>query len=85
MQDHDYIGSKEQFNKLRKGKPAPTLTITGVWLRRIGDNVEVLIERFDKDGQLKWFKAITEHYEGAFSHIAEPAGAHHWPVDDVTG
>ena len=40
--------------------------ITAVWLRRIGENVEVLIER---DHQ--WWLVIRERHDGSFSHIAE--------------
>ena len=54
------------------------LSITAVWLRRIGDNVEVLAE-FDGE----WRKVITEHHEGNFSHIVESAGMRRAPKDDT--
>jgi hypothetical protein len=52
------------------------LTITAVWLRRRGDDVEALLEI---DGE--WRLAIREHFDGAFSHIAEDTGADKWPID----
>lgn len=50
--------------------------ISAIWLRRVGDRVEVLAE---VNGQ--WRVAISEHAEGAFSHIAEIGGMAAWPVD----
>jgi hypothetical protein len=50
--------------------------ITGAWVRRIGDNVEMLIER---NGN--WYLIATEHVDGAFSHIVEPNGIRKSPED----
>jgi hypothetical protein len=60
-----------------------TIAITGVWLRRRGGEngpatAEVLVEI---DGV--WRKAIVEDLDSNFSHIAEGAGAHSWPEDDL--
>ena len=52
---------------------------TAVWLRRRGDYIEVLVE-FAGDFRL----AITEHYDGPFSHIAEAAGYKNWKKDPIT-
>jgi len=54
--------------------PAPrmglnSISVEGIWLRRIGDWVEVLVE-IDR----KWKTIIREHYDGPFSHICEPNG-----------
>lgn len=40
-----------------------------IWLRRHGDEVEVLIEH-----EGKWHLLIKEFAEAPFSHIIEPAG-----------
>jgi len=45
------------------------LPVSGIWLRRIGDEVQVL---FEHEGT--WYMGITEHVEGSFSHIMEPLG-----------
>ena len=50
-----------------------------IWLRRIGDKVQVLVEIDNR-----WYMAIEEHVDGSFSHIAEPGGAIDWPLDPVT-
>jgi hypothetical protein len=54
------------------------IIISAVWLRRSGDNAEVLVER---DG--KWYKAITELADNNYSHIAEGNGAYQWTPDDL--
>jgi len=46
-----------------------TSPVTAIWLRRIGDDVQVMFER---DG--RWHLAITEHADGSFSHIIESEG-----------
>ncbi len=43
--------------------------VSGIWLRRIGDEVHVL---FEHDGH--WYMGINEFVEGNFSHIMEPLG-----------
>lgn len=55
------------------------ITVTAVWLRRIGDRVQVLVE-----GERGWVLAIEEHADAPFSHIAEGNGAYRWPLDPVT-
>ena len=55
------------------------ITISAVWLRRIGSTVQVLVE-----GERGWVLAIEEHAEANFSHIAEGNGAYRWPLDPVT-
>lgn len=42
---------------------------TGIWLRRIGNEVQVLAEL---DGE--WRLVVTEPLDGHFSHIVEEAG-----------
>lgn len=59
--------------------PNKSFTATGVWLRRMADTVQLLVER---DG--RWYLAIEESIEGNFSHIAEGNGADRWPLDPVT-
>jgi hypothetical protein len=51
------------------------IPITGVWLRRIGDEAQVLVEI---DG--KWRMCVTEPLDGNFSHIVEPSGIIKSPV-----
>jgi len=54
--------------------------ITAVWLRRIGDQAQVLVEI---RGQ--WRLAIEEYFDAPFSHIAEYRDdGIRWPVDPVT-
>lgn len=48
---------------------ARPFSVSGIWLRRIGDEVQVL---FEHDGH--WYMGIQEHVEGNFSHIMEPLG-----------
>ena len=49
--------------------PEKPVSITGVWLRRKGDQVVVAIEVHGY-----WVELVSEHYEGNFSHIVEPSG-----------
>lgn len=46
---------------------------TAVWLRKIGDYVEVLVEI-----EGTWRMAIRELADSNFSHIAEGAGMRNW-------
>lgn len=50
--------------------------ITGIWLRRSGDELHVLVEV-----NKQWHKAIVEHFDGNISHIVEPAGILSAPVE----
>ena len=52
--------------------------VKGIWLRRIGDEVQVLAE-----GEDGWRLVITERIDGYFSHIAEPSGIASAPLDPV--
>lgn len=59
------------------------IVCTGIWLRSIGAEVEVLVEI---NGE--WKVAIKTSSDplaqGVISHIAEPAGQDRWPKDEVT-
>ncbi len=46
-----------------------TISVSGVWLRRVGDNAVVAVEI---DG--RWRDVIIERSEGNFSHIVEVSG-----------
>jgi hypothetical protein len=59
-------------------KREPPIGITGVWLRRRGDDAEVLVE---VDGV--WRLVIAEYYDGAFSHITEQSGIRKAPADPL--
>lgn len=48
---------------------ANAVPVSGVWLRTIGDHVEVLAEI---DGE--WKLLIRDHRESNISHIIEPLG-----------
>ena len=50
--------------------------VTGIWLRSIGDKLEVLAEI---DGEFRL--VITESMGGPMSHIAEVSGMLKAPVD----
>ena len=52
--------------------------VTAIWLRRIGDHAQVLIEC---EGQ--WKLVAQERFDGNFSHIAEARGLTHWPNERV--
>jgi hypothetical protein len=52
--------------------------VEAIWLRRIGNKVEVLFESLGK-----WHLAITESADGAFSYIAEHPALESAPLDDV--
>lgn len=56
---------------------AKEIAVSGVWLRRIGDYAEVLVE-IDGD----WRLAIVERLDGFFSHIIEPSGMQSAPKWD---
>ena len=45
------------------------IAVQGIWLRSIGDTLEVLAQ---VDGE--WCVVITEHRNGPMSHIVEPRG-----------
>lgn len=53
--------------------------ITGVWLRAMGDNIQVLCE---VDGV--WSLVIDEFNHGPISHISEVGGIMQSPIDPVT-
>lgn len=64
-----------------------SVVVEGVWLRRIGNWVEVLVEI-----ERKWKTIIREHFDGPFSHICEPTGIvkasyleHDAPTEPSTG
>ena len=56
------------------------IEVDGIWLRTIGDKVQVLVEV-----RGTWRIAIEENgwpkKEGLISHIAEPRGIKNWPHD----
>jgi hypothetical protein len=54
--------------------------ISAVWLRKIGSDVEVLLEI---DGE--WRLVIQELDDGNFSHITEASGIKAAPLADTTG
>lgn len=58
-------------------KKEPVL-ISGVWCRRIDNNVEVLVE---VDGE--WRLIITEPADSNFGHIVEPLGIMSSPKDYI--
>lgn len=45
------------------------ISVEGLWLRRIGNKVEVLAEH---NGE--WYLIMAEQFDGIFSHIYEPSG-----------
>jgi hypothetical protein len=53
--------------------------VRGIWLRKIGDQVQVLAE---VDNQ--WRLVIEERQDGNFSHIVEPSGILSAPLDKTT-
>ncbi len=55
-----------------------SIVVTGLWLRRIGDRVQMLAE---VDGA--WKLAAEEPFDCPFSHIAEPNGAPDWKPDPI--
>jgi hypothetical protein len=59
-----------------------TVTISGIWLRKIGDRVQVLAESKGKHGR-HWFLVIEELESGSYSHIAEPGKILDSPVDPL--
>lgn len=52
--------------------------VEAIWVRRIGDKVQVLFESLGT-----WRLAIEEHAEGPFSHIAEHPALEKAPVDEI--
>lgn len=49
--------------------PTAPVSVTGIWLKRIGDDVIV-----DAEICGQWVEVIREHHDGSFSHIVEPGG-----------
>ena len=54
------------------------ICISALWLRRIGDKVQALIEWHGH-----WYVAAEEHFDGPFSHIVEYSGMMKAPLDEV--
>ncbi len=52
--------------------------VESVWLRRIGDKVQVLVEDLGK-----WYLVIEENVDGSFSHIAEHPALMAAPLDTL--
>ncbi len=50
--------------------------VEAVWLRRIDDKVQVLVEDLGK-----WYLVIEENVDGPFSHIAEHPSLMAAPLD----
>jgi hypothetical protein len=61
----------------------PPVSITGVWLRTIGDRVQVLLEIA---GQWRLIndERLGDGAKTIISHITEPGGILKCPVDPVT-
>jgi hypothetical protein len=55
------------------------IKIKGIWLRRIGDRIQVLAERDDG-----WHLIIDELIDGQVSHIVEPSGIVSAPLDEIS-
>lgn len=47
------------------------IAVSGIWMRRIGDFVELLAENPENH---EWMEIAREHFDGPFSHIVEPNG-----------
>jgi len=56
-----------------------SVAVEGVWLRRVGDEVQVLVE---VDGS--WRMLMSEPVDGNFSHVVEPHGIVAAPYDRLT-
>jgi hypothetical protein len=56
------------------------IRITAVWLRRIGDTAQVLLEM---NGRETWHLVIEESVHGNFSHIAENTAIREAPTDPI--
>lgn len=59
--------------------PAQTIPISGVWLRHIGENMEVLVEVAGD-----WYLCISEHIgpnETGITYIANAQGIRDWPKE----
>lgn len=54
------------------------MEVTGVWLRTIGDEVQVLVEH-----EGTWRLAVAELRDGNISHIVEESGLAKAPADRV--
>jgi hypothetical protein len=53
--------------------------IEAIWLRHVGDKIQVLFESLGK-----WYLAIEEDPDAAFSHIAEHPALEAAPIDDIS-
>lgn len=49
------------------------MLVSGIWVRRIGDYVELLAENPESG---EWVELAREYFDGPFSHIVEPEGIH---------
>lgn len=54
--------------KLKQDKTVP---VSGVWVRKIGETVEILLE-FEHDGM--WRRIVSQDLNQQFSEILEPEG-----------
>lgn len=59
-------------------------TVRSIWLRRIGDQVQVLAEMQEPNGSWRFRLVIREHADGSFSHIVEPEGMRTAPPDPIS-
>lgn len=59
-----------------------TVSISGIWLRKIGDRVQVLAESKGINGR-HWFLVIEELESGSYSHIAECGKILDSPIDPL--
>lgn len=59
------------------GKKAP-IEINGLWLRRIGDETQVLVQVGGR-----WRVVIQEQFDAQFSNIVEPGGIAKSRVDRI--
>lgn len=71
----------KECSELWKGNPMKKepVSISGIWCRKIGHNVEVLVEI---EGE--WRLVITEPVDNNFGHIVEPCGMLSSPKDYIT-
>lgn len=58
-----------QSPKTSDGMQHKHVPVSALWLRRHGDNAEMLFER-----EGRWYLAASENIDGSFSHICEALG-----------
>ena len=74
------IVRQEIWQSVAVGGLQPTINVTGVWLRTIGDRVQVMVELDGKEWRIVNDEQLHDGAKTIISHITEPAGIVGCPI-----